>query len=242
MDMIGGMGEIISALFDNDAFMLQDALRNNPGIWPLGLIVTVLGGLLMYFVYRVAPPVERFLEPTAMVVSYLVMGGIIFSGVIQRFGTVPDFLVGTAIGDLLAPYFAGQPPWSTTLPPFLFLIMAWVGCSYNVKLRTHLAFAEFRNMFPRGGQFACLMLDAALWLGFAWIVVVTATQETVRAAANFAIMLGTDNVMQWWFLISVPLAFILLTARVFENLFRDIRVFRSGEGELIEQAVIGGDA
>ena len=217
------MAEIISALFENDAFMLQDAMRNNPGIWPLGLIATLVSGFLIMYIYRAVPFIERNLEPTIMVVSYLAIGYIIFSGVVQRF------------------FLSGQPPWSTTLPPFLFLVMTWVGCSYNVKLRTHLAFAEFRTSMPRFGQLLCLLLDALLWIGFAWIVIVTATQETVRAAANFSIMLGTDNVMQWWFLISVPLAFLLLAGRVLEHLFSDLRNFREGEA-MIKQAVIGGDA
>lgn len=222
MEIIGGMSEVISALFDNDAFMLQDAMRNNPGIWPLGLIVTLGVGFLVMLLYRAVPAVERYLEPTVMVVSYLTIGYIICAGVVQRF------------------FLDGQPPWSTTLPPFLFLIMTWVGCSYNVKLRTHLAFAEFRTAMPRTGQLFCLMLDAVLWLGIAWIVVVTTTQETVRAAANFSIMLGTDNVMQWWFLLSVPVAFLLLSARVLDNLFKDLRNYREGN-PMIEQAVIGGD-
>lgn len=222
-EMFAGMVEIISALFDNDAFMLQDAMRNNPGIWPLGLIATLGGGFLIMLIYRHVPIVERYLEPSVMVASYLAIGYIIFSGVVQRF------------------FLSGQPPWSTTLPPFLFLVMTWVGCSYNVKLRTHLAFAEFRMAMPRFGQLLCLLLDALLWLGFAWIVIVTATQETVRAAANFSIMLGTDDVMQWWFLISVPLAFLLLSGRVLEHLFNDLRNFRAGE-TMIKQAVIGGDA
>ncbi|WP_147126238.1 TRAP transporter small permease [Shimia ponticola] len=223
MEAITGMGELISALFAGDSFMLQSAMRGNPGLWPLGLIVTLLGGTAVMLVYRKVPFIERNLEPAVMVISYLAIGGIIFAGVIQRF------------------YLSGQPPWSTTLPPFLFLVMTWVGCSYNVKLRTHLAFAEFRKALPRFGQLVCLIVDAALWLGFAWIVVVTCTQETVRAAANFAIMLGTDNVMQWWFLISVPLAFILLAARVIDNLPKDLAKFRNGD-DMIEAAVIGGDA
>lgn len=222
MDMIGGMGDVISALIAGDAFMLQSAMRGNPGIWPLGLIATLVGGTLVVFIYRAVPWIERNLEPAIMVVSYLAIGYIIFSGVFQRF------------------FLDGQPPWSTTIPPFLFLVMAWVGCSYNVKLRTHLAFAEFRKNMPRGGQLVMLMLDAVLWLGFAWIVVVTTTQETVRAAANFAIMLGTDDVMQWWFLGTVPIAFILLTGRVIENVFQDLRKFRDGD-EMIEAAVIGGE-
>ena len=222
MEMIGGMGEILSAMFAGDSFMLQSAMRGNPGLWPLGLIVTLVGGALVAFIYRTVPFIERHLEPTIMVISYLAIGYIIFAGVLQRF------------------YLNGQPAWSTTLPPFLFLIMTWVGCSYNVKLRTHLAFAEFRKASPRVVQLFLLLLDAVLWLGFAWIVVVTTTQETVRAAANFAIMLGTDNTMQWWFLITVPIAFILLAARVMENASRDLKKFREGD-EMIEAAVIGGD-
>lgn len=222
MEMFGGMLEIISALFGGDAFELQSVMRNNPGNWPLGLIVTLAGGFAMAMIYRNVPVIEKYLEPTVMVVSYLTIGAIIFAGVLQRF------------------YFSGQPPWSTTLPPFLFLIMTWVGCSYNVRLRTHLAFAELRTALPRKAQFACLTLDAVLWLGFAWIVIVTTTLETVRAAANFAIMLGTDNVMQWWFLISVPLAFLSLGGRVISNYMDDARNLRSG-APLIKQAVIGGD-
>lgn len=222
MEMMAGMGTVIAAFLSNDSFEMQSAMRNNPGIWPLGLIVTLVGGALVAYLYKVVPFVERNLEPTVMVVAYLAIGYIIFSGVIQRF------------------FLDGQPPWSTTIPPFLFLVMTWVGCSYNVKLRTHLAFAEFRKASPRAVQFFMLMLDALLWLGFAWIVVVTTTQESVRAAANFAIMLGTDNVLQWWFLATVPVAFILLTARVLGNAVDDYRKFREG-GEMIEAAVIGGD-
>ena len=222
MEMISGMGEVISAFMSGDSFNVQSAMRGNPGIWPLGLIATLLGGFIMMMVYRTVPVIERHLEPTIMVVAYLAIGYIIFSGVVQRF------------------YLSGQPPWSTTIPPFLFLIMAWVGCSYNVKLRTHLAFAEFRKSAPRAVQLFLLLLDALLWLGSAWSGVVTTTQETVRAAANFSIMLGTDNVMQWWFLGTVPIAFILLTARVMENAIKDLKKYRNGD-EMIEAAVIGGD-
>ena len=133
-----------------------------------------------------------------------------------------------------------QAPWSTTLLPFLFIIMTWFGCAYNVKLRTHLAFAEFRTAMPRVGQLACLLLDALLWIGFSWVVVVTSSRVVANSAANFQIMLGTDNIMQWWFLLSVPLAFTMLVARVLENLLIDLRNYRSGE-TLLRQAVIGGD-
>ncbi len=216
-----GAGEIFAALFSNDAFMVRQALRE-PAAWPIGLIVTILGGLVFYALYRAIPWVERKLEPTIMVTSYLMIGGIIFVEVIRRFT------------------FGQQAPWSTTIPPFLFLIMTWVGCSYNVKLRTHLAFAEFRTALPRAGQMACLTMDAILWIGFSWVVIVTSSRMVANSASNFQIMLGTDNVLQWWFLVSVPLAFLMLAGRVIENWVDDYRNYKSG-APLIEQAVIGAD-
>ena len=40
MEMISGMGEVISAFMSGDSFNVQSAMRGNPGIWPLGLIAT----------------------------------------------------------------------------------------------------------------------------------------------------------------------------------------------------------
>ena len=216
-----GMGEILSALSAGDSWMLSEALRQ-PAVWPLGLIAMLVAAVAILVVYRVSPWAERSLESTLMVVSYLAIGGIIFVEVFRRF------------------VLSQQVPWSTTLPPFLFLVMTWFGCSYNVKLRTHLAFAEFRTAMPRAGQMACLMLDAVLWVGFSWVVVVTSMRVVVNSASNFQIMLGTDHVMQWWFMISVPLAFTTLVARVLENALTDIGNFRSGD-TLVTQAVIGGE-
>ncbi|GGB16125.1 TRAP transporter small permease [Allosediminivita pacifica] len=221
-DWMQGAGAILSALAAGDSWMLSEALRH-PVTWPLGLVVMLVGAALLLTVYRLVPLVEKYLEPTIMVVSYLAIGGIIFVEVFRRF------------------VMEQQAAWSTTLPPFLFLIMTWFGCSYNVKLRTHLAFAEFRNMMGRGGQMACLMFDAVLWIGFAWVVMVTAARVTANSAANFQIMLGTDNTMQWWFLISVPLAFTTLVARVLENMGEDIAAYRAEAPTLVRQAVIGGD-
>ena len=93
---------------------------------------------------------------------------------------------------------------------------------------------------PRTGQLIGVIIDAVLWLILCWIVIVTASRVTANSAANFQIMLGTDNVLQWWFLATVPVAFILLAARVLENLLEDIANYRAGE-PVIQQTVIGGD-
>ncbi len=214
-------GQIISATLSNDAWEMSQAFRTE-GAWIIGTLVTLIGGLVVMAIYRRVPWVDRHLERTVMVWSYLLIAAIIFVEVLRRF------------------ILSQQEPWSTTVPPFLFLIMTWFGCAYNVRLRTHLSFAEFRMNMPRRGQLACLTLDAALWFVFCVIVVVTSARVTANSAANFQILLGTDNVLQWWFLVTVPIAFILMAARVFENYRDDLENYKSG-APLVEQSVIGGD-
>ncbi|MFN3211374.1 MAG: TRAP transporter small permease [Roseovarius sp.] len=221
MSILSDVGAIFSAVASNDAWAIREALSADAA-WYLGTAVAVVGGLALAGLYRAAPFVERYLERTVMVVSYLAVALIIFWGVIDRF------------------VFSNQQPWSTTIPPLLFMIMAWFGATYNVRLRTHLSFSEFRSRMARPAQFACLMMDAALWFIFSVIVMVTTARAAALSASNFQIVLGTDNTMQWWFLVTAPVAFLLMVARTFQNMMEDIGNLRSGQ-PLIKQAVIGGD-
>ena len=215
------VGDILSAFATMDSWEIRNALKAD-GAWVFGAVATAICGLLVLWIYKLVPWLDRHLERTIMVYSYLAIAFIIFWGVIDRF------------------IFSNQQPWSTTIPPLLFMIMAWFGAAFNVRLRTHLSFAEFRTAMPRIGQISCLSLDAVLWFIFAVIMVVTTTRATALSASNFQIVLGTDNTLQWWFLITVPFSAVLMTARVFENYFEDLRNYRNGE-PLIKQAVIGGD-
>ena len=215
------IGDILSAFATMDSWEIRNALKAN-GAWAFGAVATAICGLLVLWIYKMVPWLDRHLERTIMVYSYLAIAFIIFWGVIDRF------------------VFSNQQPWSTTIPPLLFMIMAWFGAAFNVRLRTHLSFAEFRTAMPRIGQITCLSLDAVLWFIFTVIMVVTTTRATALSASNFQIVLGTDNTLQWWFLITVPFSAVLMTARVFENLIEDLRNYRNG-APLIKQAVIGGD-
>ena len=66
MESFAGMGDLLSAIFSGDPFMLQSEMRTNPAVWPLGLIVTLLGGALVTAIYRFVPFIERNLEPTTL--------------------------------------------------------------------------------------------------------------------------------------------------------------------------------
>ena len=203
-----------------DFFKLRSAIRGD-GAWVWGISATLVGGFLVALLYRAVPWIERNLEPSLMVVTYLLIGAIIFVEVIRRF------------------VFSEQFPWSTTIPGYLFLIMTWTGCSYNVRLRTHLSFSEFRSKMGRLPQMILLCLDAAFWWGICLLVIVTSMSVAANAGNNFMIVTGTNDVMVWWFMMSLPIAFVLLSGRVFQNLFEDIRKYKAGE-PMIEQTVLGG--
>ena len=214
------IGEIVSALASGDAWGIRNALKSD-ATWILGFIVAVFGGWAIAMIYRRVPLLDRHLERAFMVFSYLAIALIIFWGVVDRF------------------VFSNQQPWSTTIPPLLFMVMVWFGATYNVRLRSHLNFSEFRSRMGRKAQFMCLCLDNLLWMGFAVIVIVTTARAAALSASNFQIVLGTDNTMQWWFLITAPLAFVLMAARVVENFLEDLGNYRDGN-DLIQKTVIGG--
>lgn len=186
---------------------------------------TATGGLLGFLVVTipiVMMLIERTPERTMVVYCYIVMAAIIFIGVVQRF------------------VFSVQVPWSTTIPPLLFMMMAWFGATLNIRLRTHLSFTEFRTKFGRKGQVFWLTFDNALWLLFCIIAVTTTSRVTANTYDNFAIVLGTDDIMRWWFIVTMPICFMLLAARAIENIVEDFARYHNGD-PLIEQAVIGGD-
>ena len=165
--------------------------------------------------------VDRNIEKIVILICYATMAGIIFVEVVRRF------------------LFNQQAAWSTTIPIYLFLWVTWMGAAYNVKIRTHLRFDELRVRMPYNAQFACLCLDAFLWIVFAVIVVVFSIEQVQLSYDNFAIVQGTDYVMQWWFYTATPVAWVLLVVRALQNLSSDWQTWRRGEPFVIQTSMLG---
>lgn len=163
--------------------------------------------------------IDQNIEKIIILLSYTAMAGIIFVEVVRRF------------------LFNEQVAWSTTIPILLFLWLTWFGTSYNVKQRTHLTLNEIRSRLPYTVQFCCFILDAILWLVFAVIVIYFTYNQTYLAYDNFAIVGGTDNVMEWWFYLATPLAWALIMVRVIQNLLEDIRKYRNNQPFVFQAAL-----
>lgn len=164
---------------------------------------------------------DQNIEKIIILANYVAMAGIIFIEVIRRFA------------------FNQQAAWSSTIPIYLFLWIVWVGCAYNVKIRAHLTFDEVRVRLSYTAQYACLLLDAALWIIFSGIVVYYTTEQVLLSRDNFSIVQGTDNVMQWWFYIATPFAFALLIFRVLQNCYEDWQAYRVRAPFRIRTSVFG---
>lgn len=164
---------------------------------------------------------DENVEKVIILICYVAMAGIIFVEVIRRFA------------------FNEQVAWSTTVPIYLFLWIVWVGCAYNVKIRAHLRFDELRHRLSYSGQFACLCLDGLLWIIFAVIVIIYSTEQVFLSYDNFAIVQGTDDVMQWWFYIATPFAWTVLIFRVLQNFVEDLGNYRRGDPMQIKTNIFG---
>jgi TRAP-type C4-dicarboxylate transport system permease small subunit len=167
--------------------------------------------------------IDGNIEKMLILLAYSTMALIIVYAVIERYA------------------FQSQIPWSSSIPIYLFLWVTWIGCAYNVKQRTHLVFNDLRVRMPYRAQFACMWLDAVLWIGFGSMVAYYTIEQTKLAYDNFAIVQGTDNVMQWWFYLATPLAWTLLIFRVLQNLAADIERYRHNKPFIVDIQAIGGD-
>ena len=164
---------------------------------------------------------DRNAERSLILVAYSVMTLIIVYAVFERF------------------VLKSMVPWSTSIPIYLFLWITWIGCSQNVRKRTHLVFNDIRLRMPYNAQFACMCLDAVLWIVFGAIVLYYTVEQTRLVQMNFAIVQGTDNVMQWWFYLATPLAWTLLIVRVLQNLADDIRRWRRRQPFMVAIQAVG---
>lgn len=175
----------------------------------------------MRYLMAVLGWLDRNIERVFILVAYSSMAFIIVWAVFER------FVMNTQI------------PWSSSIPIYLFLWITWIGCAMNVRKRTHLVFNDIRLRMPYAMQYAMMWLDTLLWIVFGAIVIWFTVEQTQLTYQNFAIVLGTDNVMQWWFYMATPLAWSLLIFRALQNLWDDHQRFRRNEPFMVDIQAIG---
>lgn len=157
---------------------------------------------------RVLKYLDDNIERIIIIISYFMMAAIICEEVIKRF------------------LFNSQAAWSVQIPIYLFLILAWIGASYNAKVRSHLRFEALRaSMGPRM-KYLCEVIDYLAWVVLSVVVIWVTIEQVQINRDNFSMVLGTE-IMTWYFIAVTPLGWALILYRVTQNLVQDTRNFLS---------------
>ena len=151
------------------------------------------------------------LEKWILILAYVTCATIVFVEVIRRF------------------FFGLQEAWSTTVPAYMFLWLTWLGCSYAVRLRVHLRFAEIRNRFPRIVRYWLMQMDYLLYIVFGLVVIYWSADLLDLQMTNESLVPGTDDLPAWWFYLATPVGWSLLLFRVGQCAVQDFLDLRRGD-------------
>ena len=157
---------------------------------------------------RVLKYLDDNIERVIIIISYFMMAAIIFEEVIKRF------------------FFKTQAPWSVQIPIYLFLILAWIGASYNAKVRSHLRFEALRADMGPKMRYLCEVIDYIAWVVLSVVVIWVTVEQVQINRDNFSMVLGTE-IMTWYFIAVTPLGWALILFRVTQNLIQDTKHFLS---------------
>lgn len=128
--------------------------------------------------------------------------------------------------------------WSTWVAIGLFVWFAWIGCSWNVKTRSHLRFGTIRKKLSPRVQFVLLMLDYALWILFAVVAGYYSILNISKLAFIEAMIYGS-NIPKWVVPLCIPVSFGLLLFRICQCVVQDIKALKRNE---VVTTIIHSDA
>ena len=154
---------------------------------------------------------DQNIEGALIFPMYFIMMMIMAIGVVQRF------------------FFRTSFHWAVYVCIGLFVWFSWLGCSWNVKERSHLRLSTFRNKMPRGVQLCLLMLDYALWIAFGIIASYYSILPILRVHDVGALIYGTETIPKWLVPLCIPASFSILFIRVIQCAIQDIKDFKRNE-------------
>jgi len=154
---------------------------------------------------------DRNLEKVFLLAAYSACAGIVAVEVFRRY------------------VLHEQAPWSTTVPAYMFVWITWIGCSYAVRMRLHLAFSEVREHLSRNLQFALMQLDNVLFMVLGGLFVYWSYDLAQLHFGLESIVPGTDDLPSWLFYCATPIGWSALMFRIVQNALEDTRRYLGGK-------------
>ncbi len=117
--------------------------------------------------------------------------------------------------------------WGEETARYAFIYLVWIGASAAVRDRAHIRIDVILHYLPPLGVGLFYILGDVLTLalaglGFFW------SMDLVTGSWKFGSVTDGLRIIQVWFLIAVPLGFLMMIARIFQSIIRDVRDLRAG--------------
>ncbi len=123
--------------------------------------------------------------------------------------------------------FAFSSIWGEEIVRYAFIYLVWIGAASAVKERAHIRIdVLFHYVSPR--MKALLYLFGDLVMLAVAVVALYWSLETVGVAWKFGSVSHGLRLPMVWFLAAVPLGFGLMTYRLLQSIYRDLKDIRAG--------------
>ncbi|MGI9400672.1 MAG: TRAP transporter small permease [Rhizobiaceae bacterium] len=123
--------------------------------------------------------------------------------------------------------FAYSSIWGEEIVRYSFIYLVWIGASSAVKERAHIRIdVIFHYVSPRTKTILYILGDIVMFV--VAIIALYWSAETFAVAWKFGSVSHGLRLPMVWFLMAVPLGFLLMMFRLIQSFLRDIRDLRSG--------------
>ncbi len=126
--------------------------------------------------------------------------------------------------------FSASLSWSEELARYLFLWQIWVGASFAAKHSRHLKVEMLKNLFPKKGQLVLDVIAALFWIGFC-VFLTTKSGIITNTLFQIGQLSPAMRMPMGYAYASVPVGCGLMTFRLLQNLYREIKSYSIKEAK-----------
>lgn len=117
--------------------------------------------------------------------------------------------------------------WGEEAARYSFIYLAWFGVALSVRNRSHIRIDILLTLLPNRGK-AVLYLFGDLASLVLACVALWVSIHPVLTSIEFGSVTHGLRISQAWFLLAVPLGFLLIVVRLLQSMARDFRDLREG--------------
>ncbi len=127
--------------------------------------------------------------------------------------------------------------WGEEVARYSFIYLAWFGAALAVRNRSHIRIDVLLNLLPNRGKAALYLFGDLASMVLACIALWVSVHP-VLTSIEFGSVTHGLRISQAWFLMAVPLGFMLIVLRLLQAMCRDLRDLREGRAVFTGNSLI----